>query len=1110
MGRISKAGTVALAAMVAGTLIAGATTAGADPAPGARSGVQDGPRGQHTKARSTVTLVTGDKVVVGSDGRVVRIDRGPGRDGVVFSVRREPGHTYVIPQDALGPVRAGVVDRRLFDVTRLVADGYDDAHRGTLPLIVGYRQGTPEGFAAFRSALDGVARDRRALPAVGGEAFTAPKSGTAALWSAVVGRPAARTAGAALPVAHLWLDGRVRASLEQSVPQIGAPTMWRAGYTGKGVKVAVLDTGVDQTHPDLKGLEVAQKNFSDSGDSNDRFGHGTHVASIVAGSGAKSAGRRKGVAPGVRLLDGKVLGDDGWGTDSSIVGGMQWAVDQGAKVVNMSLGGGDEAAVDPKEAAIARLSGKALFVVSAGNAGDEPGTIASPGSSPAALTVGAVDKQDRLADFSSRGPTAAGVSKPDITAPGVDISAAASTQGTPPDTTGYVAMSGTSMAAPHVAGSAALVLQQHPTWSGARVKALLTGSAKPRAGLGPHQQGAGRVDLVRARTAVVVSEPGSLDFGTQLWPHADDKPAVKTLTYRNLGTQAVTLKLSVAATGPAGGPAPAGMFAVKHTQVTVPAGGTAQTSVTVDTRKGAADGAFDGTVVAAGGGQSVRTAVTVVREVESYDVTFRHTDDKGANAGAYYTSVLHRGRFGLKRIDLPVNANGTAVQRLPKGDYLLESLVTSPGTGNRTAIFVQPVLKVTGKTTVALDARKARPFAVTAPDPAAKLTSAVLGYDAPAMMMGTSWSVGGSTKLTTAGLGPVSAGMQAQYQGVWKVPGTAGRNVDYRFAFHRAGSWFTGLTQAVTRAQVAEVRLGVGASVAAKGRVYATPYGASGFSVGSQAPLEGSLPMAVTQYVNTAGVDWHWSAAQLDARGDEAGSHSTGPVAYTAGKRYALNFNTGVLGPDLGASAEQGASRYGNTIETNVQMFVDGEGHDGGYQADGYTRLESGGRVIASNPSPGWLSAEVPAASAAYRLTVEANRSPAHATTSTKVTAVWTFTSARPSGEQAVKLPLSTVRLAPKLRLNGTAPAGGTLKVPLHVAGAAAAAGKPATLAVSVSYDGGRTWKALTVTTDAKGARSVTVQHPSTAKAATFRVDLKDKSGNTVRETITNAYRLAP
>ncbi|MGI3200303.1 hypothetical protein ACRJ4W_20935 [Streptomyces sp. GLT-R25] len=340
------------------------------------------------------------------------------------------------------------------------------------------------------------------------------------------------------------------------------------------------------------------------------------------------------------------------------------------------------------------------------------------------------------------------------------------------------------------------------------------------------------------------------------------------------------------------------------------------------------------------------------------------------------------------------------------------------------------------------------------------------------------------------------------------------KNVDYRLAFNREGSFFTGLNRTVTRAEVAEVKLGFGASVTgAKGLVHITPLDERGISVGIQDPQEQNLPRTTTHYLSAEGVRWSWKAAQLNAGGEERIVHTKEWVAYKPGSSHTLKFNTGVAGPDLAAGSPelQGAERTGDYLSARIPLFNDGSGNPGSsVVTSGFTRLESGGRILEEGPPTEWMTTEVPAASAAYRLTVEASRSAEDTSTSTKVTGVWTFTSALPTSQPTARLPLSTVRLAPKLSLSGTAPAGGTLTVPLKLSGAAATAGQVAALTVNVSYDGGRTWKPLTVTTDAKGARSVSVKHPATAKAVSFRVDLKDKGGNTMRETITNAYRLAP
>ena len=175
---------------------------------------------------------------------------------------------------------------------------------------------------------------------------------------------------------------------------------------------------------------MASKNFTDSaGAPSDVHGHGTHTASTVGGSGAASDGAKKGVAPETQLLIGKVLSDNGGGSDSMIIAGMEWAVAQGADVVSMSLGshGAPAACNDPMSSAAEELAttSATLFVIAAGNTGPANNTVSSPGCAPGVLTVGAVDRDDVPASFSSRGPTAVDHTlKPEIAAPGVGISAA--------------------------------------------------------------------------------------------------------------------------------------------------------------------------------------------------------------------------------------------------------------------------------------------------------------------------------------------------------------------------------------------------------------------------------------------------------------------------------------------------------------------------------------------------------------------------------------------------------------------------------------------------------------------------------------------------------------
>src|SRR5690606_35084950 len=250
-------------------------------------------------------------------------------------------------------------------------------------------------------------------------------------------------AGLAGGVQRVWLDATATPALDRSTGQVGAPHAWAQGLDGSGVRVAVLDTGIDMDHPDLAGKVAAARSFTPDGTVVDRHGHGTHVAATVAGGTAGDDGY-VGVAPGADLLIGKVLSDSGPGLESWIIAGMEWAVEAGADVVNLSLGSLPTDGTDPLSLAVNRLSedSGALFVVAAGNAGPSARTVSAPATADAALAVGNNTRDGTLHFSSSRGARLGdNAVKPEVTAPGVGIVAARPGGGHQP-------LSGTSMAAP--------------------------------------------------------------------------------------------------------------------------------------------------------------------------------------------------------------------------------------------------------------------------------------------------------------------------------------------------------------------------------------------------------------------------------------------------------------------------------------------------------------------------------------------------------------------------------------------------------------------------------------------------------------------------------------
>lgn len=328
--------------------------------------------------------------------------------------------------------------------------------------------------------------------------------------SALIATPNAIKVLAARPdVEMIWLDEEVHTLLNVSVPLIQVPEVWAEGFTGKGVVVGVVDTGVDTTHPDLTGRVKAFKDFTGEGEI-DNNGHGTHVAGIVGGTGAASADKYRGVAYECEFVAAKVLRGDGGGLMSEVIAGMEFCLDQGVRVINLSLGGGSaNDGTDAISVACDNAVDAGIVVcVAAGNSGPGAGTVGSPACARKVITVGATDKQDGIASYSSRGPTSDGRVKPDVCFPGSSITSARAkntAMGNPVNDF-YTTASGTSMATPHAAGTCALLLQKAPSLKPAEIKAALMAHTK-NLGLDENTQGKGRVIVSDVFKSISAPEP---------------------------------------------------------------------------------------------------------------------------------------------------------------------------------------------------------------------------------------------------------------------------------------------------------------------------------------------------------------------------------------------------------------------------------------------------------------------------------------------------------------------------------------------------------------------------------------------------------------------------
>jgi subtilisin len=246
--------------------------------------------------------------------------------------------------------------------------------------------------------------------------------------------------------------------------------------SGAGITVAVLDTGVDLEHPDLAGRDILAESFVAGETAQDGNGHGTHCVGTSCGPFLPETGPRYGVAHEARILAGKVLSDAGSGSDAEILAGMNWAIENGAQIISMSLGADvDEVSTVYETVGRRALAAGTLVIAAAGNNADrdagDPGFVGIPANSPSIMAVGAVDQALDIAPFSARSSGVQG-GQVDLAAPGVDVHSSW------PMPERYTTISGTSMATPHVAGIAALWAQRTGARGEALWGALVRGSAR--------------------------------------------------------------------------------------------------------------------------------------------------------------------------------------------------------------------------------------------------------------------------------------------------------------------------------------------------------------------------------------------------------------------------------------------------------------------------------------------------------------------------------------------------------------------------------------------------------------------------------------------------------
>jgi subtilisin family serine protease len=1093
---------------------------------------------------------------------MVTITPGPGRQRVIFAKYVDSrGHVRVVPQD-VAPLVGTVLDPTLFDVTTLIKDGDDDAHRADLPLIVQGEGGASGAVAA--GAMSPGLRGERALSSLDAVAVAEPKA-TAAQEGGVLARMAraAARAGRVTPavtrnIRRIWLDRTVRAAggassgavpaagrLDHYLVQIGAPVAWRAGDTGRGVTVAVLDTGIDAAHPDLKGQIVAEKNFSQSRGVADRFGHGTFVAGEIAGTGAASGGERRGVAFGARLAIGKVLNNDGSGLESSVIAGMQWAAAR-AKVISMSLG--DETpsdGTDPMSQALNRLSAAdhVLFVVAAGNSGPSDETVGSPGAADDALTVGAVDGAGRLASFSSRGPRVANFAiKPEIVAPGVNITgdrAAGTTMGSPLSAL-YTTDSGTSMATPEVAGAAAVLLAVHRGWSPAQLKAALVSTAQAATGGDVYQLGGGMLDVATAVTDTVVGDQAVADAGDI--PFGTSHPVSDTLSWTNTSSKPVVLQVSADLTDHAGKPAPAGAIGLSSDRVSVPAAGSA--SVTLSVNPVLLDrqpGLYEGHVVARAGRQSVRTPVGVFAAPQTHALTLHATPLPGTKAGKMFTTaeIINIDDPDLFAVQIFPGSRATTTVQVPAGRYWVPGQIddlTNPAV-IRVAYVGQPEVTVNGDTTVQLNGAAAVPVTASVTGRPTRVADASIhverGFAGQVAAFDVVSFTGGTAPMLFAQ--PSGAASTGTFRAAttFRLASPAASRHRYVYdLFHPLGTRIpASLAYTVTPAQQARLARIAERFYAINGERSAVIDERAGVDAAGFIAIEnvGDVPggSARTDYVSAGTGIRRWTEEAVppfklggqNAQSDwvilRPGFERVAPGSRQSESWARQPFSPGPYSATTAAlslCAPQATTRRRGDIHvelTDLQDVPDGFDCLSAFvpqwlaSTSRTMRLYHRGHLIGTSHAPA-ADFAVPVAPGSYRLSYDDNTSRV-LPVSPRTETTWTFRSAAPSGLGAARIPLLLVSYSLPLGLDNRQDGDIAVLTVARVKGTPAA--RVTGLRLWTSTNQGRTWHAAHVRALGSGRYAVTLHRAAASQSVSLRVSASDTGGSSINQTIIAAYR---
>jgi len=603
--------------------------------------------------------------------------------------------TYIFPKS----VNFDQFSPSLFNIDLLLEQNITVSRSRTFPVMIQFKDGT---FAVGQDSVTNTISSANVRPTQRLEAVST-LAGEIPIQSL---NKSSKELRSSERVQKVYYNPKVSVSLDDANEFTAASTARRQfNVSGKGVTIAILDTGVNETHPDLDdGKEIFEQNFVAGEDTTrDIDGHGTHVAGIAAGSGDASGGQYTGFAPNASILDMRVLGADGTGSLAAIINGVTTAAQRDADIISMSLGVPQSTAGmfrynDPAVEAIRSATGSgSTVVISAGNSGPGPQTISTPGVAGSAITVAAADKTATgLADFSSRGPTLGYFVKPDVTAPGTAITSANK------DGERYVTFSGTSMAAPAVSGTAALLLESNPGLTPSEIKSRVTGTADTYNGVSVYAQGGGLVNVTDALSTDLAVTPGTVDFGLL----TANTTVTEQIRLTNTGNSSQAVELDVQATDITD--AEVGHVTLNRTQATVPAQGSTVLNLTVDTENTA--GVFSGrlTVTNTSSGEVITTNFGYAR---GYRVSVQKEPletDGQETTGDTIIGAPERELLGSRSVK-EYTGNSTEFISLG-GNFTVLSIGENDATGE--TIITAEQTTVTGDTTIRLNETQTSTYSV--------------------------------------------------------------------------------------------------------------------------------------------------------------------------------------------------------------------------------------------------------------------------------------------------------------------------------------------------------------------------------------------------------------